>query len=125
MRGCEVTFEEFRRGSTGALGHIRILVNVTYEHLLGMRVTLSVQFATTASMGVHAKICLAVTLRRKEVLSAELTQGTLPSKRRSPELRDTLQTRAQKTNTLSMQFSYGLRPNDHTQEVELVQFISN
>ncbi len=28
----------------------------------------------------------------------------------------------QKTNTLSMQFSYGLRPNDHSQEVELVQF---
>ena len=31
----------------------------------------------------------------------------------------------QKTNTLSMQFNYGLRPNDHSQEVEIVQFISN
>jgi hypothetical protein len=31
----------------------------------------------------------------------------------------------QKTNTLSMQFTYGLTPNDPDQEVELVQFISN
>ena len=36
-------------------------------------------------------------------------------------LRDSRMQDVQNINTLSRQFSYGLRPNDHSQEVELVQ----
>ena len=53
------------------------------------------------------------------------TATELPEVLLTGTLRDSRMHDVQNTNTLSRQFSYGLRPNDHSQEVEFVQFISN